>query len=145
MRHIIMIMLLVAWLPTAVRGQEQLYERFASRSDLAVARVEGLRLDETAKVDVVLVVADNADAWRTLMAELGVEVADGVSSWLGDVKQPERRTRWNGGPCCRVVVWHERHTVGFYHINDEAQYDALIDYQLNRQSSDTREKTTGGK
>ena len=38
--------------------------------------------------------------------------------------------RVDGSPVMRVIASHDKQTIGFYHIDNEAQYDALIDYQL---------------
>jgi hypothetical protein len=32
----------------------------------------------------------------------------------------------------RVIASLDRHTIGFYRLDTEAQYDALIDYQLEK-------------
>ena len=71
-------------LPLAAMAQSSLYKSYASRQHLTVAQVSGFMLNESVRVDVVMVVAS-----------------------------------------------HERRTVAFYRINTEAQYDALLDYQLN--------------
>lgn len=122
-------------LPLAAMGQGRLYERFASRADLTVAQVSGFKLNDTARVDVVLVVADNDRAWQSLRKELGIKAAEGTTSWLGQAAQPERRTAWTGRPVCRVVASEGRRTIGFYVIENEGQYDALLDYQLNAAST----------
>ncbi len=118
-------------------SQGELYKQYASRNDLTVAQVSGFKLNDSVRVDVVLVVADNNAAWRQLLKELGVDTGEGVDSWLGTINQPSRRTRWNGKPVQRVVVSHSRHTVGFYRIDNETQYDALIDYQLDKMKNKT--------
>ena len=112
-------------------AQSELYKRYASRQDLTVAQVSGFKLNDSTRVDVVLVVADNTKAWEQLKHELDIRGDKGVVSWLGETKQPARRTRWNGKPLLRVVASHTRHVVGFYRLDTEKQYDALLDYQLN--------------
>lgn len=113
-------------------SQGELYKRYASRTDLTVAQVSGFKLNENVRVDVVLVVADNDAAWKQLKKELGVKNDNGVESWLGVMAQPSQRTRWTGQTVLRVVVSHSRRTVGFYRLDNEKQYDALLDYQLEK-------------
>lgn len=119
-------------LPVVASAQGKLYERYASRADLTVAQVSGFRLNDTARVDVVLVVADDAAAWQRLARELDIRESEGVTSWLGAADQPARRARWTGAQALRVVASPERRSVGFYIIENEGQYDALLDYQLNQ-------------
>ena len=133
--------MLLAIVPLLAVGQGRLYQRYARQADLTVAQVSGFRLSDTVKVDVLIVVADNDKAWQGLLEELQLETADGVSSWLSDTGSLALRRRWDGSPCCRVVVWHERHTVGVYRINSEADYDAIVDYQLKSMSSSEPKKT----
>ena len=118
-------------LPIAAMAQNDLYKRYASRQELNVAQVSGFKLSESQRVDVVLVVADNEAAWQKLTKELNIKGDDGVVSWLGDPKNPAQRVKWTGTTVLRVVASHARRTVAFYRINTEAQYDALLDYQLN--------------
>lgn len=118
-------------LPIAAMAQNDLYKRYASRQKLAVAQVSGFKLSESQQVDVVLVVADDEAAWQKLTKELNIKGEDGVASWLGDLKNPAQRVKWTGSSVLRVVASHARRTVAFYHIYTEAQYDALLDYQLN--------------
>ena len=129
MRRLLIILMMM--LPIAAMSQSELYKRYASRQDLTVAQVSGFKLNESERVDVVIVVADNEDAWRKLTEELNIKGENGVVSWLGDTNRPEQRMKWTGGPVLRVVASHARRTVAFYRLNTEAQYDALLDYQLN--------------
>ena len=118
-------------LPIVAMSQSELYKQYASRQELTVAQVSGFKLNETERVDVILVVADDEAAWQKLTKELNIKGEDGVVSWLGDIKKPAQRVKWTGAPILRVVASHSRRTLAFYRINTEAQYDALIDYQLN--------------
>lgn len=118
-------------LPLVAMAQNDLYKRYASRQNVTVAQVSGFKLNETQRVDVVLVVADNEAAWKKLTQELNIKGEDGVVSWLGDIKNPALRVKWTGTSVLRVVASHKRRTVAFYRIDTEAQYDALLDYQLN--------------
>ena len=126
-----LIIILMMLLPIAAMAQNDLYKRYASRQELNVAQVSGFKLSESQRVDVVLVVADNEAAWQKLTKELNIKGDDGVVSWLGDPKNPAQRVKWTGTTVLRVVASHARRTVAFYRVNTEAQYDALLDYQLN--------------
>ena len=123
--------ILMMLLTTAAMAQNDLYKRYASRPDLTVAQVSGFKLNESERVDVVIVVADNEAAWKKLAEELNIKGEDGSLSWLGNVNKPALRVRWTGGAVLRVVASPTRRTIAFYRINTEAQYDALLDYQLN--------------
>ena len=127
-------------LPLVLLAQGNLYKRYASQADLTVAQVDGFRLADTVRVDVVLVVADDEASWQRLSRELGVRDADGVTSWLADVDAPARRTAWSGKPVLRVVASPARRSVGFYRLDTEAQYDALIDYQINQSLKNKKKK-----
>lgn len=118
-------------LPLWAMAQNDLYKRFASRQELSVAQVNGFKLNESQRVDVVLVVADDDAAWRKLTRELNIKGEEGAVSWLGDLKNPAQRVKWTGTTVFRVVASHARRTVAFYRLDTEAQYDALLDYQLN--------------
>ena len=118
-------------LPIAAMAQSDLYKRYASRQELTVAQVSGFKLNETERVDVILVVADDEAAWQQLAKELNIKGEDGSVSWLGNTKNPAQRVKWTGAPVLRVVASHARRTVAFYRIKTETQYDALLDYQLN--------------
>ena len=136
MKKIVLMMLML--LPLVVGAQSELYRSYASRADLTVAQVSGFRLNDTVAVDVVLVVADDDAAWQRLASELDIRATEGVASWLGDIRQPGRCTTCCGKPVLRVVASPARRTVGFYRIDNEAQYDAIIDYQLNQQKGKTK-------
>ena len=130
MKRLLVILMLL--LPVVTIAQSELYKRYASREDLTVAQVNGFKLNETVRVNVVLVVADNEAAWNRLKEELDIRGEEGVNSWLGDLKQPVKRVKWNGKTLLRVIASHTRRTIGFYRIDNEEQYDALLDYQLNK-------------
>ncbi len=130
MKRLLVILMLL--LPVVTIAQSELYKRYASREDLTVAQVNGFKLNETVRVNVVLVVADNEAVWNRLKEELDIRGEEGVNSWLGDLKQPVKRVKWNGKTLLRVIASHARRTIGFYRIDNEEQYDALLDYQLNK-------------
>ena len=126
-----LIIILMMLLPIVAMAQSDLYKRYASRQELTVAQVKGFKLSDKVRVDVVLVVADNDASWEQLKKELDIRGEEGSVSWLGELAQPAKRTKWSGKPLLRVVASHGRRTVGFYRLDTEAQYDALLDYQLN--------------
>ena len=90
-----------------------------------------IRLCDSVTIDVVLLQADNEQAWQRMMEEFGIEDTAGVTSWIGDIEDPSIRVEWEGEPVVRVAVSHEKLSVGIYRLDTEEQYDALLDYQLN--------------
>ncbi len=108
-----------------------IYRKYASQPDLAVAEVTGFELCDTVSVDVVMLVADNDSAWQQIVADFDIRSDSGSTSWLAPIDQPSIRTSWDGNAVLRVVALPERRTVGIYRIDNEVQYDALLDYQLN--------------
>lgn len=109
-----------------------LYHRYADREGLSVGEVDGFRLNDSVRVDVVMLQAGSQTEWQQLEEEFDIRGEEGSVSWLGEVDNPALRTSWNGEPVMRVIASHEMKTIGFYLIENEAQYDALIDYQLNK-------------
>lgn len=108
-----------------------LYQKYAAHPGLTVAQVSDFALCDSVKTDVVLLVADDEESWLQLKEELDIRGDEGSVSWLGDMEAPARRMQWDGQPVLRVIASHHRHSVGLYRIDNEAQYDALMDYQLN--------------
>ena len=115
-----------------VQPEGALYKRYAQRPALNVAEVCGFNLNDSVQVDVVLLQAETDDAWRQLADELGVKDTAGSTSWLGETEEPSLRTTWNGQPLLRVIASPEKKAVGFYRLENEQQYDALLDYQINK-------------
>ena len=113
------------------KPEGKLYTRYASRTDITVAEVCDFRLCDSVTIDVVLLQADNEQAWQRMMEEFGIEDTAGVTSWIGDIEDPSIRVEWEGEPVVRVAVSHEKLSVGIYRLDTEEQYDALLDYQLN--------------
>lgn len=114
---------------SAVSG---LYRHYAERQDLKVAQVSGFKLSDTVRVDVVLMEADDEPAWQQLKQEFNIQGEEGAVSWLGETGDPAVRTQWTGAPVMRVIASLDNRTVGFYRIDNEAQYDAIVDYQLEK-------------
>lgn len=109
----------------------EIYRKYASWPGLAVAQVTDFELCDTVSVDVVMLVADNDSAWQQIVAEFDIRSDSGSTSWLAPIDQPSTHTSWDNNPVLRVVAMPESHTVGIYRIDNEEQYDALVDYQLN--------------
>lgn len=121
-------------------SQGRLYNKYSPRQDLKVAEITGFKLNDSVRVDVVMLQAESDEDWRRLTKEFGIKLTEGVESWLGEVDDPVRRTKWDNKPVLRVVASHKRHTIGFYLIENETQYDALINYQLNSMTSQKNNK-----
>ena len=109
---------------TSGPAEGSLYHRYADHKGLSVAEVDGFMLCDTVRIDVVMLQAENDTVWQ--------RGEEGSVSWLGKVENPALRTAWNGEPLMRVIASHDRQTMGFYRIECEQQFDALIDYQLNK-------------
>ena len=139
MKKILLLSLLM--LTLAVQAQSDLYQRYASQPGLTVAQVSGFKLNDTVRIDVVMVQSDNVQSWRRLVERFDIDDSTGVTSWLGDVDRPEHRTHWNGRPVVRVVASHKHRTVGLYRLDTEAQYDALLEYQTNTMSPRKKHKS----
>ena len=134
------ILLLITLLPLLLAGcsreavetsEGNLYKLYSSRPGLSVAQVSGFRLCDTVRVDVVLLKAESDQAWLQLEEEFGIDDTTGNTSWLSNIDEPATRVKWDGQPVLRVVASHVRRTVGLYRLDNETQYDALLDYQLN--------------
>lgn len=109
-----------------------LYQQYASRQDLTVAQVKGFQLNDTVKTDVVILVADDSAAWSGLKQEFDIRTSEGVTSWMGDIDEPARRVKRVVRPAWRAMAVHEEKTIAFYRIEDDTQYEALMDYQLEK-------------
>jgi hypothetical protein len=123
-------MILVLLMPLAAMAQGQLYKQYASRPGLTVAEVEGFKLNDSVGVDVVMLQAESDEAWQQLCREFDLRGTETVVSWLGNLQKPTQRVKWTGRPVMRVVASHKRHTIAFYRLDNERQYDALVDYQM---------------
>jgi hypothetical protein len=76
--------------------------------------------------------AESDEEWQSLCDEFDIRGEEGTLSWLGETDNPSIRTEWDNGTVMRVIASHSRRTIGLYRIDNEVQYDALIDYQLNK-------------
>ena len=136
MKKVLYILLPLALLMGCARQERQpecaLYRHYAVQQELKVAQVNGFKLNDTVRVDVVMLQAESEQAWQRLTEEFDIRCEEGKVSWIGKIDTPALRTQWTGNPVMRVIASYSRSTIGFYRIETEAQYDALIDYQLER-------------
>ncbi len=133
MKRLLFILLLPLAFLSCSREVEEvpLYRQYAARQDLTVAQVEGFRLNDTVKVDVVILVADDSAAWQGLKEELDIRTSEGITSWMGNIENPAQRVKRSVRPAWRAMAVHADRTVAFYRIDTEAQRQALMDYQMN--------------
>ena len=134
MKRLLFILLLsLAFLSCSREVEEMpLYRQYAARQDLTVAQVKGFQLCNTVKTDVVILVADDSTAWAGLKEEFDIRTSEGVTSWMGDIDKPAKRVKRNVRPAWRAMAVHADRTIAFYCIENEVQYEALMDYQLNK-------------
>ena len=133
MKRLLFILLLPLAFLSCSREVEEvpLYRQYAARQDLTVAQVTGFQLCDTVKTDVVILVADDSTAWAGLKEEFDIRTSEGVTSWMGDIDQPQQRVKGGVRPAWRAMAVHADRTVAFYRIDSEEQYEALLDYQMN--------------
>lgn len=145
MKRLLYIMLLpLLVLAACSREVEEtpLYRQYASRADLTVAQVAGFQLNDSVKVDVVILVADDSVAWQNLKEELDIRTSEGVTSWMGNIDHPQQRVKRSERPAWRAMAVHGDMTVAFYRMDNNMQYEALVDYQMeniNRSETDKKE------
>ena len=134
MKRLLFILLLPLAFLSCSREVEEvpLYRQYAARQDLTVAQVKGFQLCDTVKTDVVILVADDSAAWQGLKEELDIRTSEGVTSWMGDIDQPQQRVKGGVRPAWRAMAVHADRTVAFYRIDTEEQREALLDYQMNK-------------
>ncbi len=133
MKKLLLILLPLMLLACSREVEETpLYHKYAERHNLAVAQVSGFQLCDTVTTDVVILVADDSAAWQGLKEELDIRTSEGVTSWMGDIDQPQQRVKGGRLPAWRAMAVHNERTVAFYRIDNEVQYRALLDYQMNK-------------
>ena len=133
MKMLLLILLPLMLLACSRETEETpLYQQYAARKDLTVAQVFGFQLCDTVKTDVVILVADDSAAWQGLKEELDIRTSEGVTSWMGDIDQPQQRVKGGRLPAWRAMAVHNERTVAFYRIDNDVQYRALLDYQMNK-------------
>ncbi len=111
---------------------DPLYQQYAARKNLTVAQVFGFQLCDTVKTDVVILVADDSTAWQGMKEEFDICTSEGITSWMGDIDDPAKRVKRSERPAWRAMAVHEDKTLAFYRIDSEEQYEALLDYQLEK-------------
>ena len=121
---------------TETPAEWSLYERYASLPETSVAQVCDFQLCDTVSVDVVLLQAESDEAWQRMKNEFAIVDSIGVTSWLADTEEPATRVKWEGQPLLRVIASHDKQAIGLYRLDSEKQYDALVDYQLNKMTND---------
>ena len=134
MKRLLFILLLSLAFLSCSREVEEvpLYRQYAARQDLTVAQVKGFQLCDTVKTDVVILVADDSAAWQSLKTEFDIRTSEGVTSWMGEIDHPARRVKRDVRPAWRAMAIHADRTIAFYRIEDSVQYQALLDYQLDK-------------
>ncbi len=134
MKRLLFILLLSLAFLSCSREVEEvpLYRQYAARQDLTVAQVKGFQLCDTVKTDVVILVADDSAAWQSLKTEFDIRTSEGVTSWMGNIDHPQQRVKGNERPAWRAMAVHNDRTIAFYRIDDSVQYQALLDYQLDK-------------
>ena len=136
--HLISLLSLMALASCSREQEEALYSLYAKRHDLTVAQVSGFQLCDTVKVDVVILVADDSIVWQGLKEEFDIRTSEGVTTWMGDIDHPGQRVKRTDRPAWRAIAVHADRTIAFYRIDNEAQYDALLDYQMNEQENNNK-------
>lgn len=132
MKKLLIILLpLMLFACTREELETPLYRQYAARTDLTVAQVTGFQLNDSVKVDVVILVADDSAAWSGLKQEFDIRTSEGVTSWMGDIDHPRKRVKRTVRPAWRAMAVHDSLTIAFYRIDTEAQRQALLDYQMN--------------
>ncbi len=121
---------------TETPAEGALYVRYASLPETSVAQVCGFQLCDTVSVDVVLLQAESDEAWQRMKNEFAIVDSIGVTSWLADTEEPATRVKWEGQPLLRIIASHDKQAIGLYRLDSEEQYDALVDYQLNKMTND---------
>lgn len=107
-----------------------LYRQFASREGMLVAQLEGMQLNDSVKVDVVILEADDEAHWQELCREFDIRNQSGVVSWVAEPAAPQKSIRYEGGACCKVIASPARRTICFYQLPDSIHYESLMDYRM---------------
>jgi hypothetical protein len=49
---------------------------------------------------------------------------------MGNIDHPQQRVKRSERPAWRAMAVHEDMTIAFYRMDDNMQYEALVDYQM---------------
>ena len=95
-KHLLTLMLLL--LPVAAMSQGSLYKQYAQRSDLKVGEVDGFKLNDSVRVDVVMLQAEGcrlATPLRGIRHQRYADVGElaGIADQSGATRQVDRQTR----------------------------------------------------
>lgn len=126
---------------TREADEDPLYLKYALRQDITVAQLNGFRLNDSVKVDVVILVADDSASWQSMKREFDIRTSEGVTSWLGNIDNPRQRVKRSEVPLWRAMAVHDDHTIAFYRIATAEEFDALREYQLTMTENNTLAKT----
>lgn len=63
---------------------------------------------------------------------MDIRATEGVTSWMGAINEPACRVKRDLRPAWRAMAIHDERTVAFYRVENEVQYIALLDYQLEK-------------
>lgn len=118
-----------------------LYLKYASRQDLTAAQLNGFRLNDSVKVDVVILVADDSASWQRMKEEFDIRTSEGVTSWLGDIVNPKERVKRSEVPLWRAMAVHDDRTIAFYRVATAEEFEALREYQITMTENNTHTKT----
>ena len=121
--------------------EDPLYLKYASRQDLTAAQLNGFRLNDSVKVDVVILVADDSVSWQRIKDEFDIRTSEGVTSWLGDIENPRERVKRSEVPLWRAMAVHDDRTVAFYRVATAEEFEALREYQITMTENNTFTKT----
>ena len=112
--------------------ETSLYRQYASHADITVAQINGFHLNDSVKVDVVILKADDSMAWQGLKEDFDIKDSEGVTSWMGDIDHPKKHVKRNVRPAWRAMAVHDEKIIAFYRVKDSIQHQALINYQLDK-------------
>lgn len=127
--------LLAIVLMCGVNAQDVLYGRYAQRTDVGVAYVEGFEVDSAVTVAATVFLAHSDAEWRWLEREFAINLADTADVKLFRLAPRNRPSvKLKGaGPVGNdyVVASRRLRTVSVFHIENMAQYRAILKRELS--------------
>lgn len=127
--------LLAVMLMCCAEAQDELYWRYAQRGDVGVAYVEGFEVDSAVTVTATVFLAHNDDEWRWLEREFSFNIADSAADVklfrLAPRNRPAVKLK-GASPVGNdyVVASRRLRTVSVFHLDNEAQYRAILKKEL---------------